>query len=168
MPAAGIDIGLAPAHEVDWRTSARPCHFFKRCGPAGTPGLRADLFYRGERMTRLAKTFLTFTVVLAAVLMAACPQSTTIRDIQNDPGRFRDREVSISGRVVTSFGAGGEGAYEVDDGTGRIWVLTSHGGVPGEGAQVRAVGRVSSGVTFAGRSFATVLRETERHTSSPR
>ncbi len=41
-------------------------------------------------MNRIAKTFLTITLVLAAVLMAACPQSTTIRDIQNDPGRFRD------------------------------------------------------------------------------
>jgi len=119
-------------------------------------------------MTRIARTFLTFTLVLAAVLMAACPRSTTIRDIQNDSGRFRDKEVSISGRVVTSFGAAGEGAYEVDDGTGRIWVLTSQGGVPGQGAQVRVAGRVSSGVTFAGRSFATVLRETQRHTSSSR
>ena len=119
-------------------------------------------------MTRHSKTFLTFALALAAVLLAGCPQDTTIRDIQNDPGRFRDKEVSISGRVVTSFGAGGEGAYEVDDGTGRIWVLTSHGGVPGQGAQVRVAGRVSSGVTFAGRSFGNVLRETQRHTSSSR
>jgi len=119
-------------------------------------------------MTRLSKNFLTFALALAAVLLAGCPQGTTIRDIQNDPSRFRDKEVSISGRVVTSFGAAGEGAYEVDDGTGRIWVLTSQGGVPGQGAQVRVSGRVSSGVTFAGRSFATVLRETQRQTSSSR
>ena len=57
---------------------------------------------------------------------------------------------------------------KVDDGTGRIWVLTSHGGAPSEGANVSVTGRVSSGVTFAGRSFGTVLRETERHSSSPR
>ncbi len=119
-------------------------------------------------MTKLSKASLMFALAFAALLLIGCPQGSTIREIQNDPGRFRDQQVSVSGRVVTSFGAAGEGAYEVDDGTGRIWVLTSHGGVPSEGANVRVTGRVSSGVTFAGRSFGTVLRETERHSSSPR
>ena len=119
-------------------------------------------------MKRHSRTFLLFALALVALLLAACTEGTTIRDIQNDPGRFRDKEVSVTGRVVTSFGAAGEGAYELDDGTGRIWVLTSHGGVPGEGSRVRVTGRVSSGVTFAGRSFGTVIRETERHTESSR
>jgi len=62
----------------------------------------------------------------------------------------------------------GEGAYEVDDGTGRIWVLTDRGGVPGQDSRVQVTGRVSTGITFAGRSFGTVIRETDRHTQSPR
>lgn len=119
-------------------------------------------------MTRHSRALLPFALALAALLLAGCPQGTTIRDIQNDPSRFRDKEVSITGRVVTSFGAGGEGAYELDDGTGRIWVLSTQGGVPGEGARVRVTGRVSSGVTFGGRSFGVVIRETERHTESSR
>ncbi len=119
-------------------------------------------------MTRHSKNLLTSALVLAALLLAGCPQGTTIRDIQNDPNRFRDKEVSVTGRVVTSFGAAGEGAYELDDGTGRIWVLTTQGGVPGEGARVRVTGRVDSGVTFGGRSFGVVIRESERHTESSR
>ena len=119
-------------------------------------------------MTTRFKNLLTFALALALLLLTGCPQGTTVRDIQNDPGRFRDREVTITGRAVTAFGAAGEGAYELDDGTGRIWVLASRGGVPSEGARVRVTGRVSSGVTFAGRNFGTVIRETERHTESPR
>ncbi len=115
-------------------------------------------------MTRRSKAALTLTLAFAAFLLAGCPPRTTIADLNNDPGHYRDREVSIYGRVVTSFGAFGEGAYEVDDGTGRIWVLTTRGGVPGQGSRVRATGRVASGITFGGRTFGTVLRETDRHT----
>ena len=117
---------------------------------------------------RQRKPLLAAALALTALLLAGCPQSTTIREIQNDPGRFRDKEVAITGRVTTSFGVLGEGAYEVDDGTGRMWVLTSRGGVPSQGARVRVTGRVTTGVTFAGRNFGTVLRETERHTESSR
>jgi hypothetical protein len=35
----------------------------------------------------------------------------------------------------------GHGAYELDDGTGRIWVVSNHG-VPRRGARVRAKGRI--------------------------
>jgi len=70
------------------------------------------IFFGEGPMKRLSKSSLRFALALAALLLAGCPPGTSIRDIQNDPGRFRDKEVSISGRVVTSFGAGGEGAYE--------------------------------------------------------
>lgn len=118
-------------------------------------------------MTRQSRTLFTFALVLVTIIVLGCPQGTTIADINADPGRFRDKEVSLTGRVVTSFGALGEGGYELDDGTGRIPVITTRG-VPGQGARVRVTGRVSSGVTFAGRSFGTFIRETDRHTLSSR
>lgn len=119
-------------------------------------------------MPRRFKVLATLALVVATLSLAGCPQRTTIAEINSDPGRFRDKEVAIEGRVVTSFGVAGEGAYEVDDGTGRIWVISSGGGVPSQGARVRAVGRVQSGITFAGRSFATVLRESQHRSESPR
>ncbi len=119
-------------------------------------------------MRKLRRVFALLALVAATISLAGCPRGTTIGEINSDPGRFRDKEVAIKGRVVTSFGVAGEGAYELDDGTGRIWVISSGGGVPSQGAKVRAVGRVQSGITFAGRSFATVLRESQRHSQSPR
>ncbi len=63
--------------------------------------------------------------------------------------------------MTSAFGALNQGAFEVDDGTGRLWVLSTGYGVPSQGAHVAVTGRVQSGVTVAGRSFANVLRETK-------
>lgn len=115
-------------------------------------------------MDRRIFTFFLFAFLL---FLAGCPQEVTIAEIKADPGRFSGKEVSVSGGVTSSFGALGQGAYEVDDGTGKIWVLAQQGGVPGQGASVRVTGRVETGITFAGRSFGTVLRESSRKTQSP-
>ena len=120
-------------------------------------------------MRNKKKVLLAFALVLAAFSQAGCPEGTTIAEINRDPGRFRDKEVVIEGNVVNSFGALGEGGYEVDDGTGKIWVLVTHsGGVPGRDARVRVRGRVTPGLTFAGRSFGTVIREIEHRTERTR
>ncbi len=100
--------------------------------------------------------------VLVMIFLVGC-ETTKIGDINRDPGRYAGKEVTISGQATDSFGVLNEGAFEVDDGTGRIWVLSEGFGVPGKGAHVTVTGRVQSGVTFAGRSFGTVLRQTQRH-----
>jgi hypothetical protein len=107
---------------------------------------------------------LSFTLLLIAgtLLLAACPTRTSIGKILRDPGRYAGREVAIGGRVSNSFGALGTGVYQVDDGTGEIWVYSQRYGVPGNGAKVGVRGTVSQGFSFGGRSFAVVLRETER------
>ncbi len=109
------------------------------------------------------------TRVVTAVLiglwtlcLTGCPQRTTIADINRDPGRFAGKEVSIAGRVSDSFGALGSGVFEVDDGTGRMWVFSQSYGVPNNGAKVAVTGHVEQGFSFGGRSFGTILRETER------
>jgi hypothetical protein len=105
-----------------------------------------------------------FAVLLIAgvLLLAGCPQRTSIGHINSDPGRFAGKEVTIAGRVSGSFGALGTGVFEVDDGTGRMWVYSQNYGVPGREARIAVTGRVEQGVTFGGRNFATVLRETRR------
>jgi hypothetical protein len=51
--------------------------------------------------------------------------------------------------------------YSVDDGTGKISVVTKSGGVPREGAKVGVEGEVKNGYTI-GTSSLTVLLETKR------
>ncbi len=101
-------------------------------------------------------------VMLAGLfLMTACPSQTTISKINADPARYRDKEVGIVGVVKDSYGAFGTGAYEIDDGTGRIWVATRRG-VPSRGARVGVKGRILTGFNWGGRNFGTVLEESDR------
>ena len=113
----------------------------------------------------MKRNLLRFAVGLSlAVLLlflAGC-ETTRIGDINRDPGHYAGRDVTVAGEVTNSFGALGEGAFEMDDGTGRIWVLSTGYGVPSQGARVSVTGRVESGVTIGGRSLANVLRETKR------
>ena len=105
----------------------------------------------------LAKRLVAISAMLAAVLLfTACPQQTTISKINADPGRYRNKEVGIAGTVKDSYGVLGNGAYEIDDGTGRIWVVTTRG-VPSRGSRVGTKGKVYTGYSFGGRSFGTVL-----------
>ena len=102
-------------------------------------------------------------VLLASVLLlTACPKRVDIGKINADPGRYEGKEVGITGRVTNSYGVPlVGGAYELDDGTGKIWVISRRGS-PTRGAQVGAKGRIHSGVTFGARSFGTVLEESDR------
>jgi len=108
--------------------------------------------------------------VVAAVLLmagtlflAGCPERTDIGRINSDPSRYNGKEVAIAGHVTNSFGALGTGVFEIDDGTGRMWVFSERYGVPGRGERrIGVVGRIEQGVTVGGRHFALVLRETER------
>jgi hypothetical protein len=100
-------------------------------------------------------------LLFGTLLFTACPERTTISKIMADPGRYRNKEVSIVGTVTDSYGALGLGTYEIDDGTGRLWVATRRG-VPSRGSHVGAKGRILSGANFGGRNFATVMEETDR------
>ena len=114
-------------------------------------------------MVRLrSRLSLTLLLVVGTLVLAACPTRTSIERINRDPGRYAGKEVAIAGHVTTSFGALGTGVYEVDDGSGRMWVFSERYGVPSDGARVAVRGRIEQGFSFGGRSFATVMRETER------
>jgi hypothetical protein len=105
---------------------------------------------------------LALLLIAGTLVLAACPTRTSIGRILRDPGRYAGREVAVGGRVSSSFGALGTGVYQLDDGTGQIWVYSQRYGVPGDGARVGVRGTISQGFSFGGRSFAVVLRETER------
>jgi hypothetical protein len=111
----------------------------------------------------ISRISLSLAMLVAGVLfLAGCPQRISIERINRDPGRYRGKEVAIAGRVVSSFGALGTGVFEVDDGTGRMWVYSQRYGVPGRDARLAVAGHIEQGFTFGGRNFATILRETSR------
>jgi hypothetical protein len=91
---------------------------------------------------------LALCAAIGAMVFSGCEQRT-VRQIMAEPGRYADREVGVVGDVVQSYSVLGRGAYQVDDGTGRIWVVASHG-VPRKGSRVGVKGKVRDGVDLGG------------------
>jgi hypothetical protein len=112
-------------------------------------------------MLSIRKTTFFLAILAGTLFLTACPSQTNIGKINADPGRYRNKEVAIVGKVTDSYGVLGNGAYEIDDGTGKVWVVTKRG-VPARGSRVGAKGYVHNGFSFGGRSFGTVLEETAR------
>ena len=71
----------------------------------------------------------------------------SINQVLADPGRYRDREVKLSGSVVDSYSFVGNGAYQIEDRTGRLWVVSNRG-VPRKGARVSVKGTVREGFSL--------------------
>ena len=100
---------------------------------------------------------LSLMIVPAALLLTGCG-STRIGRILQDPARYQNRNVTVDGRVTKSIGAFVAGVYEVEDESGKIYVLSSRG-VPSTGSRVQVKGTVTPGVNVMGRSFGTTIRE---------
>ena len=103
-------------------------------------------------------------LTIASLFLLGCPTRTSVADVNRDPAKYQGKEITIVGKVSDAFGALGTGVYQVDDGTGRLWIFSQNYGVPGLGAQVAVTGRLEQGFSFGGRSFALALRQTQaRH-----
>lgn len=107
-------------------------------------------------------------LLLIALVATGCGSSLTkISKIQQDPTGYSGKTVEIAGVVAKSYGVdlviSEAGAYQVDDGTGKIWV-TSNVGEPTEGTKVWVKGNVAKGFKLMGTTFGVVIRETERKT----
>ena len=111
---------------------------------------------------------LGMSVALLALALAGCPERIRIGDIQHDPGRYSNKEVTVVGRVVRSYGAAGAGVYEIDDGTGTLWVATEKYGVPSKDTLVGVTGRVVPGVTWGGHNYGNGMHETRRRSRDVR
>ena len=77
---------------------------------------------------------------LAVAVLAGCTSTTPIKTLLDDPSQYDHKTVAIAGTVKNSIGVLGYGAYQVDDGTGALIVLTQEGGAPREGAKVGVSG----------------------------
>jgi len=106
------------------------------------------------------KTIILAALLVSVLLLAGCP-STKIGDIQKDPGKYMNKQITVSGKVSSSYGVLGMGMFQVNDGSGSIWVLSENYGVPGQGTNVNVTGQLVQTASFGGKNFSNVLRETK-------
>jgi hypothetical protein len=98
---------------------------------------------------------------LAATTTACAPK--TIGHVLADPAHYRDHAVKVQGRVVRSYSVLGQGAYQLRDGTGSLWIVSNRG-VPHEGARVQVKGTVRDvfAIPVVPAGAGTVMEESSR------
>src|SRR6476659_7531911 len=102
-------------------------------------------------MTKTKKTLTVLFISTLAALTMACPDRTSIGDIERNPSKFNNKDVAIVGIVKDSYGVSlpgtpiRGGAYKIDDGSGSIWIITE-GTVPNKGAEIGVEGTIGNGV----------------------
>jgi hypothetical protein len=95
------------------------------------------------------RQYLQIGLILAfALAMIGCEQKS-INEIRANPSKYANKDVSVVGNVTRSYSVLGRGAYEVDDGTGKLWIV-SEKGVPREGARVAVKGTIRDGYNLGG------------------
>ncbi len=99
-------------------------------------------------------------LALAALTFSAgCASTVRIERLLGEPHRYDGRTVQVEGRVTRSAGILGMGAFEVDDGTGKIFVIAQGQGVPAEGTQTRVKGRFESVFNLGRTAVAAIVQE---------
>lgn len=108
---------------------------------------------------------LVIGVILVMVLpVSGCSKIDKIADIMANPSLYESKTVNIKGYVGNTLWVAltSRGAYQVDDGSGNIWVVTSQQ-PPEKGVQVSLTGTVSPAFKLGDRTLGTVVNETKRH-----
>ena len=98
------------------------------------------------------------TILLAAAILLAGCAPMTIGRINADPSHFRNRTVRVTGTVTNSVGLMGKGGYQLEDPTGKIYVISGKG-VPSRGSKVTVTGRVAPGAEVLGTALGVAIRE---------
>ncbi|MBI4460123.1 MAG: hypothetical protein HY648_08705 [Acidobacteria bacterium] len=103
--------------------------------------------------------FRLIPLLMAAVFSSACA-SVRIAQLKSDPSKYQNKTVRVDGRVTNSFGVLSTGFYEIEDDTGKIYVISNRG-VPSQGARVSVEGNVFSGATVMGQAVGVAIRESK-------
>ena len=116
---------------------------------------------KNHRVKMTGKVRARFLLLLTVgLVLTACEGVTRISEVKNDPSKFRNKTVRVMGTVTNSVGVLSTGGYEIEDDTGKIFVLSNQG-VPAKGAHVIVEGSVFSGAMVLGQAVGVSIRESK-------
>lgn len=113
----------------------------------------------------MPRLFRALLALLLAVTLGACAaRARNIADIRDDPGRYDNRQVEVTGRVTSAWSLPlvPYGLYKIDDGSAEITVLSERRGTPSRGALVRVRGHVREVANFGASSVGLHIQERNR------
>ena len=114
-------------------------------------------------MRRVLGIIVLSVLILTVFATIGCSRATRIGDILANPSQYEGKDLTIRGTVGETawFALVGKGAYQLGDGSGNIWVVTSQP-PPQKGQTISAKGKVQVAFSIAGQSYGIVLVETQR------
>jgi hypothetical protein len=86
---------------------------------------------------------------------------TPIREVVARPAQLRGQRITLRGKVVNQMGALGVGGYELQDGSGSLWVLTQSG-IPEMQQEIFVTGEPNEGIAIAGQTLGVTIQEQQR------
>ena len=113
-------------------------------------------------MLRFIRPLLALVMVVS---LAGCAmRARSIADIRDDPGRYDNRQVEVTGRVTSAWSVPlvPYGMYKIDDGSAEITVLSERRGTPSRGALVKVRGNVREVANFGAQSVGLHIQERGR------
>jgi hypothetical protein len=118
---------------------------------------------KGDKMKRRLSVVILLALLATMVLTVGCATTDKIGDILANPLQYEGQEVKIEGTVGNTMWLSllSQGAYQVGDGTGNIWVTTNQP-PPQKGHTVSVRGTVQPAVSLGGTSLGTVIVESKR------
>jgi len=116
-----------------------------------------------EPLRRYSNIIVGALIVISIMVSCGCIGGDKIGDITSNPSQYEGKTVKIKGTVIDTFSVPlvSQGAYQVSDGTGSIWVVTTRG-VPAEGEKITIEGTVRPAFKIADQSFGLVIMESTR------
>ena len=114
-------------------------------------------------MKRIYLIFLVGIIVSMMLFVSGCTKTTKTGDITANSAQYDGKTVNISGYVGDTIwnALTSRGAYQVNDGSGNIWVVTSKD-PPAKGVKISVTGTVSPAFTLGDKTLGTVVNETKR------
>ena len=102
--------------------------------------------------------YVSVVVLLSILCQCSWLMSTKIGDIRNNPRRYADKEVTVSGTVTTTFSLVVVKYFTLGDGTGEIAVVTQRP-LPKEGERLTIKGTVREAFSIGNESLLVIVEE---------
>ena len=100
--------------------------------------------------------------IATLLFISGCKGTTPIKTLLDDPELNNGKQVQIAGEVTKSPAIPGPDAFEVDDGTGKVFVLSKEHGTPREGTKVVVKGIFYAAISSKTQTFAAVMETVSR------
>lgn len=102
-------------------------------------------------------SFPRLLTIATLLVISGCTGKIPIKTIVDDPERQNGKHVQIAGEVTKSPAIPGPESFEVDDGTGKIFVLSKEHKIPGEGTKVVVKGVFYAAISSPTQTFAAIV-----------